>query len=330
MLQLEEPGMRTVARGALRKMACRHESPVAYAMRLFDPDELRKRGPGQADASAHGNLPLNEWLGQAMQVVATGRIFCVHCGRKTSKSFNQGYCYPCFRKLAQCDRCITSPERCHFDAVTVKERREPLSFLDPAKERFDRDEGPCREPAWGERHCLTSHFVYLANTSGLKVGITRNSQIPTRWIDQGATQALAIARVRERRQSGYLERLFAQHVSDKTHWREMLKGTSKPLDLLEEKSRLVAACQAGIDELTGYFGKGRDACPISILQGVEPVQIDYPVPAAPVVEHSFNFDKEAMAGGILRGIKGQYLLFDQGVFNVRRFSGHEIEIRLEE
>ena len=75
----------------------------------------------------------------------TGRIHCVECGRATKKSFNQGHCFPCFRSLASCDRCITSPELCHYDA------------------------GTCREPEWGEAHCMQPHVVYLANSSGLKV-----------------------------------------------------------------------------------------------------------------------------------------------------------------
>jgi len=111
-------------------------------------------------------IPLNQFLGRQLQLQFQGVINCIHCNRKTNKSFNQGYCYPCFMRLAQCDSCIVSPEKCHFAA------------------------GTCREPEWGEQNCMIDHIVYLANTSGIKVGITRTSQVPTRWMDQGATQAL--------------------------------------------------------------------------------------------------------------------------------------------
>ncbi len=279
----EDKAFRVAARGAMRKMASRLEQPVAYSMAL-----------------AGERVPLNALLGQSVQLFHTGRIFCIHCGRKTSKSFNQGYCYPCFRKLAQCDSCIIHPEKCHFD------------------------QGSCREPDWGERVCMRDHIVYLANSSGLKVGITRSAQVPTRWIDQGATQALAIIRVRSRMQSGYLEVLFKQRVADKTNWRDMLRGTAPPLDLLAEKDRLIEACAKGIDELSERFG----FFAVSILNGLEPVEIRYPVLASPTALKTFNFEKEPAAGGVLQGIKGQYLMFDQGVINLRRFAGYEVELRL--
>ena len=113
-------------------------------------------------------VPLNPLFGKRVGLRATGRITCINCGRNSNKSFSQGYCYQCFQKLAQCDSCIIAPERCHYDA------------------------GTCREPLWGEHFCMQDHIVYFANSSGLKVGITRSSQLPTRWLDQGATQGLAV------------------------------------------------------------------------------------------------------------------------------------------
>ena len=106
-------------------------------------------------------LPLNELLGKTIRLQALGDIHCLHCARRTKKSYSQGYCYPCFTKLPQCDLCIMSPERCHYEL------------------------GTCRDPAWGEQFCMTDHIVYLANSSGVKVGITRATQVPGRWIDQG-------------------------------------------------------------------------------------------------------------------------------------------------
>ncbi|MFX4228644.1 MAG: DUF2797 domain-containing protein [Porticoccaceae bacterium] len=117
---------------------------------------------GEHKASYHlalddERIPLNGFIGKTIALRYLGEINCVYCGRKTSKSFNQGYCFPCVRKLAQCDSCIIKPETCHYD------------------------QGTCREPDWAQTHCFTDHMVYLANTSGLKVGITRVTQLPTRW-----------------------------------------------------------------------------------------------------------------------------------------------------
>ena len=282
MLDLGDNSLRPVASGTMRKMAARHDDPVSYSMVLSGEE-----------------YPLNEWLGQPVELHHTGRILCLHCGRKTSKSFNQGFCYACFRKLAQCDSCIIHPEKCHYH------------------------QGTCREPDWGERVCMRDHIVYLANSSGLKVGITRAVQVPTRWIDQGATQALAMIRVRSRLQSGYLEVLFKQQVADKTNWRDMLRGTAQPLDLLAERDRLVESCRAGIDELAERFG----FFAITILNGLDPVEIRYPVLEHPEKLTTLNFDKTPTLGGILKGIKGQYLIFDQGVINLRRFAGYEVELR---
>ena len=273
--------MKKQATGILRKMKSRLQSPVDYRMRLGDEE-----------------VPMEALLGKPLQLQYSGKIYCVHCGRKTSKSFNQGYCYPCFQSLAQCDSCIIHPEKCHFD------------------------QGTCREPAWGERFCMQDHIVYLANSSGVKVGITRSTQVPTRWIDQGATQALAIIRVRSRLQSGTLEVMFKQHVTDKTNWRDMLKGISKPVDLAAERDRLLKECAEEINELEQRFG----FFAISVLNGIEPLSIDYPVLEYPEKISSFNFDKEALVEGTLQGIKGQYLIFDSGVINLRRFSGYEIEL----
>lgn len=265
----------------MRKMQTRLEEPVSYAMSL--------------DKQPYS---LNSLLGKPMRLKHSGNIFCVACGRKTNKSFNQGYCYSCFTKLAQCDTCIMSPELCHYH------------------------KGTCREPAWGEQSCMQDHIVYLANSSGLKVGITRATQVPTRWIDQGATQALAIIRVRNRLQSGNLEVMFKQHVSDKTNWRDMLKGDATTLSMQDEAQQLLTKCRTEINELETRFG----FFAISILNGIEPVTIKYPVQSHPTRITSLNLDKQATVEGTLLGIKGQYLIFDCGVINLRRFTGYEVTL----
>ncbi len=243
-------------------------------------------------------LPLNELLGRRLSMEYLGEIHCCHCGRKTKKSFNQGYCYPCFRKLPQCDSCIVSPEKCHYH------------------------QGTCRDPAWGEQFCMTEHVVYLANSSGLKVGITRATQVPTRWIDQGASQAMAFIRVATRQQSGLLEVLFKEFINDRTNWRAMLKGPAEPLDLPASAQELLAMNASRITELQEQFG----------IQAIQPdetrtvLAIDYPVLEYPVKVISQSFDKQALIEGTLLGIKGQYLLLDTGVINIRKHSAYQVRV----
>jgi hypothetical protein len=242
-------------------------------------------------------VELNPLLGKQIRLRYTGNIFCVHCGKATKKSFNQGYCYPCFIKLAQCDMCIMKPETCHYAA------------------------GTCREPAWGEQFCMQSHIVYLANSSGIKVGITRQSQIPTRWIDQGAVQALPIFRAPSRHVSGLIEVVLAKHISDKTSWQQMLKNQVSPIDLAAERDRLWALCKAELDEIVARFGEQS----IEFLRDPQSLDICYPVDRYPVKVASFNLDKNPDVSGVLHGIKGQYLMLDTGVINIRKFTGYEVE-----
>lgn len=242
-------------------------------------------------------IDLNPLLGRSVQLTFTGNIACVHCGRKTKKSFNQGYCYPCFLSLAQCDMCIMKPETCHYAA------------------------GTCREPEWGEQFCFQSHIVYLANSSGIKVGITRHTQVPTRWIDQGAVQALPVFRVQSRHVSGLVEIIMAQHVSDKTSWQKMLKNQTDPINLQEKRDQLLAICQSELTDIKTKFGENA----MEALSHAEPLDIHYPVQQYPTKVKSFNFDKQAEVAGVLQGIKGQYLLLDTGVINIRKFTGYEIQ-----
>jgi len=178
------------------------------------------------------------------------------------------------------------------------------------------DKGTCREPEWAESHCFRPHIIYLANSSGLKVGITRKSQIPIRWIDQGATQALAILEVKNRKTSGQIEVLFKNHISDKTDWRKMLKGQAPEIDLQDWKEKLLALVK---DEISTFEYK--------ILEENE-VRLNYPVQTYPEKVSSFSLDKNKTIEGFLVGIKGQYLIFDSGVFNVRAHTGYEINIEV--
>ncbi|MEL7614064.1 DUF2797 domain-containing protein [Halomonas sp. ATBC28] len=270
--------------GCLSKMAAalpgRQDQPVVYHLR----------------AGEH-RVALNERIGEPLSLRWTGAIACTHCGRATKKSFAQGHCYPCFKRLAQCDTCIMKPETCHFF------------------------QGTCREPEWGERHCFQPHIVYLANSSGLKVGITRKTQMPTRWLDQGAIQALPILEVDTRQQSGFVEMLFKEQVADRTNWRAMLKGDVETMDLSAERDRLLTLLADGLHQLRETHG----ADAIRLLE--QPAQhFHYPVSVFPKKVVSHNFDKQPLVEGVLQGVKGQYLILDSGVINLRKFTGYEIQV----
>ncbi len=242
-------------------------------------------------------IDLNPLIGKSIKLTYTGKIACIHCNKVIKKSFNQGYCYPCFISLAQCDMCIMKPETCHYEA------------------------GTCREPAWGEEFCFKPHIVYLANSSGIKVGITRQTQIPTRWIDQGAVQALPVFKVQSRYISGLIEIVIAKHVSDKTSWQKMLKSKAEPIDLITKRDELLSVCKIELNEIIQRFGFQA----VEVLSGEPVVDIQFPVDSYPLKVKSFNLDKNPEVSGVLHGIKGQYLLLDTGVINIRKYTGYELE-----
>jgi hypothetical protein len=269
-----------IYQGDIRKMLSELHTPVQYQL------------PIGADVVA-----MNGLLGTTVRLVHDGTIHCISCGRKTNKSFNQGYCFPCMRGLAECDTCIVRPELCHFD------------------------KGTCRDAQWALNHCMQPHIVYLANSSGIKVGITRQSQIPTRWIDQGATQAVPIYSAGNRYISGLVEVIIKQHVADKTDWRKMLKGATDGVDLAAKRQELVQICQGQIQSLRGT----KPEAALQLIDDAAFVSIEYPVQDYPCKVTSLSFDKTPDISGKLLGIKGQYLILDCGVLNIRKFAGYHIE-----
>lgn len=269
-----------LASGHLRKMKTDHAQPVSYQLPIGDQI-----------------VDLSGFIGQSIRIEHSGIINCSHCGGKTKKSFSQGYCYRCFQKLAQCDSCIMSPEKCHYDA------------------------GTCREPEWGENHCMTDHIVYLANSSGIKVGITRLNQVPTRWMDQGAIQALPIFRVATRKLSGLVETLFKEQVSDKTNWRKMLKGEVEFMHLPSLRDELLDNAWNDIVALQKEHGVQS----IQVIDDGDEYEFEYPVDQYPTKVTTHNLDKEPVVEGVLQGIKGQYLMLDNGVINIRKFGSYHVD-----
>lgn len=266
-------------KGKLHKMRTVYEQPVRYELLLDDE-----------------SIILNDFLGHHVHLSHTGNIFCVQCGRKTKKSFQQGYCFPCFRRLNECNLCMIHPEKCRHDQ----------SICDPND--------------WVHASCFVPHVVYLANSSGLKVGITRQSQVPTRWIDQGAIQALPIFSTKNRYQAGVLEVAFKKFVADKTNWRTMLTQDNLKIELMAERDRLLKEAASSIENIQAKFPVGD----IQLLIDETVQEFLYPVIEYPEKLRVFNLDSNAIVSGHLQGIKGQYLIFEEGVINVRKYSGYEV------
>jgi len=236
-------------------------------------------------------LALNPLIGSHISFHFDGVINCIATGEKIKKSYNQGYSYKAFLKLAACDICIVRPELCHYH------------------------KGTCREPKWGEQHCMIPHVVYLAQSSHVKVGITRHSQIPYRWIDQGATRALPILKVPNRYISGLVEREIAQYLPDRTNWRKMLLGEC---DEEQDLSRMRESIYLQHGDFLDQVGAEDVDDP--------PCEITYPILQLPKRINSLSFDKTPKIEGTLFGIKGQYLIFDTGVVNMRKHQGYHLEI----
>lgn len=266
--------------GNLSKMVAKPSSPIEYELLLGET-----------------RIALNPYLGKALRLEYTRQIHCIACRRGIPKSYQDGYCFPCTQKLAQCDLCIVRPERCHFHL------------------------GTCREPEWAKVHCMDHHIVYLANSSGLKVGITRKTQTPTRWIDQGAVAALPFLEVATRRISGQLEIILSKHVADKTNWRQMLMGLHPQVDLVACYHELWSKLEPHLTPIYEAFGtQALRRLP------VQTYDFHYPVLTYPTKITSLSFDKNSCIEGTLLGIKGQYLIFDKGVINIRKHSGYLVEL----
>tara|TARA_S200000501_G_scaffold378893_1_gene444671 strand:- start:3258 stop:4052 length:795 start_codon:yes stop_codon:yes gene_type:complete len=235
---------------------------------------------------------MNKFIGKYIHFEWKNEILCISCGRKTNKSFAQGYCYPCFLNSPETSECILRPELC------------------------EAHEGKARDMKWAKNHCLQPHYVYLAVSSGIKVGITRYSQIPTRWIDQGASFAIKIAETPNRFISGIIEVALKEFVSDRTAWQKMLKNqVLEEFDLIEKKHELFSKLNSNLQKFK--------------VEDDKITEINYPVLEFPKKVKSIGFDKFNEIAGRIMGIKGQYLIFDDNtVLNIRKHNGYVIEMKL--
>lgn len=235
-------------------------------------------------------LPMNDLIGKTISLKFTGQINCVACGKRTKTSFGQGFCYNCLQTAPEASETVMRPElsKAHL--------------------------GIARDMDWAREHDLIDHFVYLAISGELKVGVTRHHQVPTRWIDQGASEAILLAKTPNRHISGVIEVFLKSFFSDKTNWRSMLQNKATlQIDLAEEKAKAYQLLPA---ELQQYLHRDGHIW-----------KINYPVISFPEKITSVSFDNEAAISGTLNGIKGQYLIFSDGrVLNIRKHNGYFLEI----
>ncbi len=236
---------------------------------------------------------LNPYLGQRLFIHYSGTINCVSCGRSLKKTFNQGFCFPCAQSRPEADICMIKPELCHHGDMAH----------------------PCRDEAFAQTNCFKPHVLYCSLTSGVKVGITRQPNVPSRWIDQGAVAAVPVAILPDRRTVGLVEkRLSEEGFKDKTHWTKMLKGNPEMGDFEQTVGEVIDKLQQwGIEGVIPYDEE-------------QITRLTYPVAVWPTKVKSFNLDKEPQAGGLFQGIKGQYLIFEDGVINLRKYAGYQVEV----
>lgn len=238
------------------------------------------------------SIEMNAIIGQEIKMSFAGQINCISCGKRTKTSFSQGFCYNCLQTAPEASESVIRPEL--------------------SKTQF----GIARDLEWGKKHDLINHYVYLAVSNKVKVGVTRHHQIPTRWIDQGASSAIKLAVTPNRHIAGVIEVFLKNYFVDKTNWRAMLKNeVAQNVDLLNEKQRVVDLLPA---ELNKYIDSDNTV-----------TSIDYPVEQFPTKITSIGFDKLPEIEGKLVGIKGQYLLFsDNRVLNVRKHHGYFLRVEM--
>ena len=260
--------------GSLKKMIGELSDPIKYQLPIGD--QL---------------VDVNSLLGKNIRFKYENEIYCIDCGKKTYKSFNQGFCYTCFQNSPLASECIIHPERCQAHL------------------------GIGRDMEWEKKYHLTPQLVYLALTANAKVGITRKAQIPTRWIDQGAYQTILLAQTPNRFLAGKIEVHLKSFIADKTHWQKMLKNNiNYEIDLVELKKEMIERLS---DELKQY------------VVDSELLQLNYPVSQYPTKIKSLGFDKYSQIEGVLTGIKGQYLMLDnEFVLNIRKHTGYIVSLEI--
>lgn len=234
---------------------------------------------------------LNNIINKKITFEWSGKVQCI-CGKIFPKFYRQNFCYKCYWNAPQASQSIFKPELCQAD-LDIEER----------------------DLEWEKNFQLVPHYIYLANSSGIKVGITKKDNELTRWMDQGAIQGILVAEVPNRRLSGLIEIELKKIISDRTNWRKMLSGSPEALNLSELKLNYIKYIPKELQKF--------------IIDNNTVTDIIYPIYHYPKKIKSLNFQKSNIISGQLIGIKGQYLIFDNDtVFNVRAHQGYITKISL--
>ena len=264
--------------GNIRKMRTELSDEVQYTLPLYEVIEPFEM------------VSMNQFIGQEISLQFENEINCVVTGKRIKKAYGDGMSYDAFMSSPMASPSIIRPE--------LSRIHEGIAL---------------RDKEWEEKHHLTPHLVYLSLTSEVKVGVTRETNIPYRWIDQGAVEAIILAEVPYRQLAGAIEVALKEYRSDKTNWRKMLKNEYEPTNLLDHKDELIAY----LDEDLQQFISDND----------EITKIKYPVMSYPIKVTSMKLDKIPLIEKKLKGIKGQYLIFsDDTVFNMRSHSGYKVTL----
>jgi Protein of unknown function (DUF2797) len=262
--------------GRLGKMKSRIENNVIHYQINMDNNEVVK---------------VNNLIGKNISIIFLNKISCINCNKVTKKSWGEGLCYNCYMTSSAAAPCILRPELCEAHI------------------------GKGRDIDWENNHHNQPHVVYLALTNQIKVGVTRETQIPTRWIDQGAWQAVVFAIVPYRQLAGKIEVELKQFLSDKTDWRKMLTNQTGNQNILAVKTQM------------GNFLSQEFCQYISNDESI--FELKYPVEKYPESVTSSSLDKTEKIEGILTGVRGQYFYINGStVFNVRSHSGYHVELTL--
>ncbi|MBI9033236.1 MAG: DUF2797 domain-containing protein [Bacteroidales bacterium] len=265
--------------GNIRKMLTQLDNPVQYALPLNNNLE-------RAEC-----VEMNQFIGKKIKISFENQINCVVTGKQIKKAYGEGMSYDAFRSSPFAVESIIRPE--------LSRAHEGIGL---------------RDLEWEIKHDIQPHIVYIALTSSMKVGVTRKTQVPTRWIDQGAWKALPIAETPYRQAAGLIEVALKNHISDKTNWRKMLTNQMDwEKDIITVKDELLSYIPENLQEFT--------------KTDEHITEIQYPVQKYPTKVSSMKLDKTPIIEGILNGIRGQYLLFDNNrVINIRSHSGYSISL----
>lgn len=260
--------------GVLNKMLTENGNPVTYFLN-FDGKE---------------GVEMNSLLSRPMTLEWTGAIHCIVCGKSIRKTYGQGFCFDCFSTAPEASPCIIHPELCEGHL------------------------GKGRDVEWETRNHVRPHVVYLAQTSDVKVGVTSEGNVPTRWIDQGAHRVVVVGRTPNRFEAGRMEVELMQYLTDRTDWRRMLLDDRDDRDeesLLALRDALVSFLPP---DLASFGVEEKDV-----------FEFSYPVSRYPISVEAIPLERVRRIEGVLSGIRGQYLYFDESkVINLRKYSGYHI------